>query len=267
MNLNIPRKYTQNLNIPKEFTPPHNLLSLKVKDIQSAALRKATFNLLGATVLVYYMYTFFMSPDYIRFLSHEGQIKILQRFSGLLLYVLQITEVIAKMVPQLFNTINTVVPVYSQALIKNFLMNPVNTITTFHKKAGLTKMNIPAMAMALSYGGMSNLLTPSGGVAGLVVSSITSIPTLGLRQFLKYSQGMSTEQLTRYYLTATVVGGMGQLRSYMEGVTRQVIRMGMVAAISAMGTAMTEVGRSAIVYKRAPKMVLNSQKSREINST
>ena len=260
MNLNIPRTHTRNLNVPKQFMPSHDLQAIRVKEIRSLALRKATSNLLGAIFVGYAAYSFYMSSQYIRLLSHEGQVNFLRSYSKLMLYILKVTELIANLVPNLFNTINTVVPAYTGVLARNFLTNPVETIGKFHKRAGLTMKNIPILAIAAGTGGAINVMAARGNAVGTALSSLAAIPSEGMRQFLELSQGMNTTKLTRLYLTATVVGGMGQVRAYMESVTREVLRGAMVAVIAAMGTTLTEAGKGAIGYVKAPEIAAWSLK-------
>ena len=265
MNLNIPRTHARNLNVPKQFMPSHELQAIRVKEIRSFALRKATSNLLGAIFLGYAAYTFFKSPLYIKVLSHEGQVSFLQSYSKLMLYILKVTETIATFIPSLFNTINTVVPAYTGVLARNFLTDPVNTIGKFHKRAGLTAKNIPTMAIALGTGGAINVMAARGDAVGTALSSLAAIPSKGMRQFLELSQGMNTTKLTRMYLTATVVGGMGEVRAYLESVTREVLRGTMVAVIAAMGTTLTEAGKGAIFYMKAPELATRSAQSQLTN--
>lgn len=262
MNLNIPRTHARNLNVPKRFMPSHELQAIRVKEIRSLALRKATSNLLGAIFVGYAAYAFYMSPEYVRVLSHEGQVNFLKNYSKIMLYILKVTELIAKLIPNLFNTINTVVPAYTAVLARNFLTDPVNTIGKFHKRAGLTAKNIPTMAIALGTGGAINVMAARGNAAGTAIASLAQIPSTGLRQFLKMSQGMNTNKLTRLYLTATVAGGMGQVRSYIESVTGEILRGAMVAVIAAMGTTLTEAGRAAVMYTKAPAIAAAPNKNK-----
>ena len=224
------------------------------RTIRVKALQNIAVNLFMALVTIYAAYTFFMSDAYLQILDTTGQVRFIKNFSLLLVNVLDATEYIANTVPQLYNTINAVVPAYTTTLVKNFITDPVQTITKFHKRAGLKPSNMAVIGVTGSLAALLNLEVARGSRVASVLASVGGVSAKGVREFLRSADTLSEKELKRQYLTLTVVGGVGVLRNYIEALTQQILRNTIVSVTTIVGSQFISAGRSMrqVVYPRLP---------------
>jgi uncharacterized membrane protein YobD (UPF0266 family) len=204
-----------------------SLTTLLVK-IRNKGLRDLIMNIVIIITVLYSSYRFYQSDAYLTMLTPAGQVSFIKNFGDLLLYLFKVTEFLTKRFSFAYNTINAVVPTYSTTLVMNFIKDPNGTINRY-KTLGLKKTNMLSVGGSLLYGVSVNTGIMPGSS---IITAGTKMSVKGMEMFIKKAKNMSQKDLERAYVTATVVGGSGFVRKYIESITGDVIRNAIVAVTS-----------------------------------
>ena len=225
VNNNIIRDLAIELNDMNRPIMDVSELQAEAYKIRKKALISVIVNLIAALVIVFSAYTFFMSDAYLEMLQPAGQVKFLKNFSRALIVLFRHSDRIASKIPIAYNTVSLISNAHALAFTKNLLKNPRKVLRNY-KSLGMTKGNIPRLAMAAGSGMLMNMLPVKGGRyigKASMKSAVTALQTLGK---------MKSKDMERAYLTGTVVGGFSYLRDTIEMFTRQAIQQAAVTIVT-----------------------------------
>ena len=215
----IPRRF---IVIPQD--QQINDISELISKIRSKALRKLFINLITIIFVILSAYRFLNSEFYYRMVSSSGHAMFIQQYSHILVYVFNITKFLQKYFPAAYNTINMVVPAASTKLVTNFILDPAGTLNRY-KTLGFRKTNLISIGGASLIGiGMNTGKIPGSRL----LSTVTSWSVDGLKMFLNKTVRMNVRSIEIAYGTASALGWR-QIRNYIESMTGEAIRHGIVS--------------------------------------
>ena len=208
--------------------PDLDSLSTLLGKIRNKGLRDLLMNIVIIITVIYSAHRFYESDAFLSMLSPSGQVGFIKNFGELLLYTFKVTEFLSRRFSFAYNTINAVVPVYSTTLVMNFLRNPNATIKRY-KTLGLKKTNMISVGGSLVYGISVNTgLMPGSSI----ITAGTKLGIKGMETFIQKAKHTDPNALKRAYLSFTIIGGIDQVRTYIESLTRDIIRNAIVALTS-----------------------------------
>ena len=200
-------------------------LQAEASKIRKKSIQSVIINLIAAIAIIFAAYKFFMSDAYLSMLQPAGQIKFLKNFSRVLIMLLKYSDRIASKIPIAYNTVSLVSNAHAVTLAKNLLTNPRKTINNY-KRLGLSKRNVPKIALAAGTGAVLNMLPAKGG------RYIGKTSMKGAVAALETLRKMKAKDMERAYLTGTVVGGFTYLRDTIEFFTRHALQQAAVTVVS-----------------------------------
>ena len=196
-----------------------------VAQVRNLALRRLLINIITIIIVLASVYKFYNSELFFNMVTTSGHAKFIKNYANVLLYIYDVTKLLQQKFPSAFNTINMVVPAFSAKLLSNVLTDLPGTINRY-KTLGMKRRNVLSLSGAAAVGVALNAGKVPGGS---LVSAAATLSIEGMRMFVKQTSTMNLRDIERAYGAVTTTGWK-QIRDYIEGITGQAIRNGIVSS-------------------------------------